>query len=108
MDGCMSMINNLKKHPVEFGLYTDCTTEKENQKAFTTQSKIFLPLSNEINKSTKEAEDKAWTFFDKCESTPRVLFFQVGECTVQLSQDTGGSWSLGAFKDHLYKHGYKD
>ena len=102
------MISHLKKHPVEFGLYTDCKAEKENQKAYTTQSKILLPLPNEINNSRKEAEDKAWTFFDRAESTPRVLLCQVGECTAQISQDTSGSWSLGVVKDHLFTHGYKD
>ena len=96
---------------MEFGLYKDSKLEQrkssQNPGVFPTQSKIRNPLQIEILNSTEEAEDKAWIFFDKDESSPRGLLCQVGECTFQLTQDSIGSWSLEAAKDHLYTHGYK-
>ena len=108
-----SMITHLlRNHPIEYDLYKSSKSEQrntsQNQQAVTTQSQILIPLPNEMHASTKEVRDKAWNFFDRDESCPAELLCQVGECTFQLTQDIIGSWSLGAIKDHLYTHGYKE
>ena len=89
-----SMITHLKNHPMEFGLYKDSKLEQrkssQNPGVFPTQSKIRNPLQIEILNSTEEAEDKAWIFFDKDESSPRGLLCQVASAPSNSPKTVSG------------------